>query len=59
MTDTEKIEKLLEHMVKIEEVFDCNDLFKDNVRFDDDWCEKHCKYTHPQKECFRHWLLGE
>ena len=60
MTDEEKIEKLLNHICKYEVSMDCDDLFGDDMYADDgEWCERHCKYTEPQKECFSHFLLGE
>ena len=55
MTDKEKIEKLLDYIVDIGEEFAC-DSFNDE---DGEWCEEHCKWSHAQKSCYRHFLLGE
>ena len=60
MTDAEKVEKLLNHICEYEESMDCETLFGDVIYENDgEWCEEHCRYYSPQKECFRHFLLGE
>jgi hypothetical protein len=63
MTDKEKIEKLLNHLEAFGELYECDAHFADEEswdnRYDDDWCEKHCKWQYPHKECFKHYLLGE
>ena len=63
MTDKEKIEKLLQHLEKIGDFCDCDIHFGNEERwdnrYDDEWCENHCEWSYPHKECFRHYLLGE
>lgn len=63
MTDKEKIEKLLNHLEAFGELYECDCHFANEERwdnrYDDDWCEKHCKWQCPHKECYRHYLLGE
>jgi len=64
MTDREKIEKLLDHLEKIGEVFDCDTHFANEKRWQTDtcgemWCAEHCEWDMPHKECYRHFLLGE
>ena len=63
MNDKEKIEKLLDHLEKHCWYCDCDTQFADeerwDKRYDDEWCEKHCEWQYPHKECFRHFLLGE
>ncbi len=61
MTDKEKIEKLVDYIYKFESDKGCKALFGECVYADDGkWCESHCKLNrHPQKECLRHFLLGE
>ena len=63
MTDKEKIEKLLNHLENFAEFYECDAHFADEEswdnRYDDDWCEKHCKWRTPHKECYRHFLLFE
>ena len=62
MTDKEKIEKLLDHIVYIGEFYECDAHFANEERWDnrfDDWCGEHCEWQYPHKECFRHYLLGE
>ena len=63
MTDKEKIEKLLDYLESIGDVYECDLHFHDEERwanrYDDEWCDNHCKWSSPQKECFRHFLLGE
>ncbi len=64
MTDEEKVEKLLEHLEKIGEVFECETHFGNEPTWHTDgiekcWCAEHCQWESPDKECFRHFLLGE
>jgi len=60
MTDKEKIEKLLQHICKFEDGYDCDTLFGDAIYEDGgEWCENHCGENNLCEECFRHFLLGE
>ena len=63
MTAQEKIEKLLDHLEEIGEIYECDTHFHYEKawenRYDDDWCGTHCQWNAPVKECFRHFLLGE
>jgi len=63
MTDSEKIEKLLDHIYNFEEALDCDDLFGDVIYEDDGkWCEEHCgtkKEIGRSMQCYKHFLLGE
>lgn len=53
MDTEEKVEKLLDFIVGMEETSICDE------NGDSRWCERHCQYNGPQKECYRKWLLGE
>ena len=63
MTEQEKIEKLLNHLEKFGDTYECETYFANEEkwknRYNDDWCGQHCQWNHPHKECFKHFLLGE
>ena len=64
MTEAEKIEKLLDHLEKVGELFDCDTHFANEFlwctdNYGENWCAKHCEWDRPHKECYRYFLLGD